>query len=115
MIDNNSCSKYDNVSTREFINAMVEKGINTTPLDARQIDQIHRDIIWNRWELKLRDQDINWQRMFENNQQINLFPLCLEFFQQVKQDMDDEILFHMWLVSQKRKYPHRLAYQNIEL
>ena len=117
MIDNNSCSKYDNVSTREFIDAMVEKGINTTPPDARQLDRIHRDTVWNRWELKLRDQDINWQRMFENNQQINLFPLCLEFFQQVKQDMDDEILFHMWLVSQKRKYPyqHRLAYQKIEL
>ena len=115
MIDNNSCSKYDNVSTREFINSMVEKGINTTPLDARQIEQIHHDIVWNRWELKLKDQDINWQRMLENNRQINLFPLCLEFFQQVKQDMDDEILFHMWLVTQKRKYPHRLAYQKIEL
>ena len=113
MMDNNSCSKYDNVSTREFIDAMVEKGIKTTPLDARQIDQIHRDVVWNRWELKLRD--INWQRMFENNRQINLFPLCLEFFQQVKQDMDDEILFHMWLACQKRKYPHHLAYQKIEL
>ena len=116
MIDNNSV-REDNVSTREFIDAILEKQCwkYTIRPDARQINQINSEIVWKRWELELKDQDVIWHRMFENNPQINLFPLCLEFFQLVKQNMDDDIQFHLWLACQKRKYPHRLAYQNIEL
>ena len=66
-------------------------------------------------ELKLEEQDAIWQKMFEENPQINLFPLCLDFFREIKQDMDDDVLFHQWLENQKRKYPHRLAYQRIKL
>ena len=63
------------------------------------------------WKIKLKEQDAIWQRMFEENPKINLFPLCLEFFREVKQDMDDEILFNQWLENQKKKYPNRSAYQ----
>ena len=71
------------------------------------------------WEKKLSQQDSTWQRMFEANPKINLFPFCQEFFQKVKQNMNDEgftsELFNHWLKKQKLKYPHRLAYQNINL
>ena len=71
------------------------------------------------WECELYQQDLTWQRMFQANPKINLFPLCQEFFQKVKQDLNDEgftsELFNHWLKKQKLRYPHRLAYQNINL
>ena len=71
------------------------------------------------WECELYQQDLTWQRMFQANPKINLFPLCQEFFQKVKQVLNDEgftsELFNHWLKKQKLRYPHRLAYQNIKL
>ena len=67
------------------------------------------------WECELSQKDSTWQRMFQANPKINLFPICKEYFQKVKQDMNDEELFNHWLKKQKLKYPHHLAYQNINL
>ena len=67
------------------------------------------------WECELSQKDSTWQRMFQANPKTNLFPICKEYFQKVKQDMNDEELFNHWLKKQKLKYPHRLAYQNINL
>ena len=67
------------------------------------------------WESDLRQQDAIWQNMFEVNPKTNLFPLCVEYFKRVKQAMNDEEIFNQWLKKMKSKYPHRLAYQRINL
>ena len=46
------------------------------------------------WDSKLQQQDAIWQKMFNRNPKTNLFPLCLEFFKDVKQEMNDEEFFN---------------------
>ena len=67
------------------------------------------------WDSKLQQQDAIWQKMFNRNPKMNLFPLCLEFFKGVKQEMNDEEFFNQWLKKIKSQYSHRLAYQRINL
>ena len=60
------------------------------------------------WDSELQKQDAIWQKMFEENPKIDLFPICFKYFQGVKSDMNyNEEVFNQWLKIQKLKYPHR--------
>ena len=81
----------------------------------KEMDESVSNRVMNDWESDLRQQDAIWQNMFEVNPKTNLFPLCVEYFKRVKQAMNDEEMFNQWLKKMKSKYPHRLAYQRINL
>ena len=67
------------------------------------------------WDSELQKQDAIWQKMFEENPKIDLFPICFKYFQNVKSDMRYNEVFNQWLKIQKLKYPHRLTYQRMKL
>ena len=67
------------------------------------------------WEMELQKQDAIWQKMFEQNWQLDLYSLCSKYFREVKQDFGDDKLFQQWFEKQKKTYPHRTTYQRIKL
>ena len=67
------------------------------------------------WEMELRKQDAIWQKMFEQNRQLDLHSLCSKYFREVKFIFGDNELFQQWFEKQKKIYPHRMTYQRIKL
>ena len=75
----------------------------TTHLDAARklLSPLQTSEIFVHWENELRKQDAIWQKMFEQNPQIDIFSICSKYFHEVKRHFYDDKLCQQWFENQK--------------
>ena len=97
-------------------NSMLDHLDNLIQNEKDHFEQECRPLIINLWNKKLQEQDIKWRIRCENDPVV-LDPHCVDFFRQVKKEMDDDELFNLRFEDQKRneKYEFHDIYRRLNL
>ena len=104
----------NNRINRVLLDDLIHYSTNNA-IETRASCEVKKQHTFIHWEMELRKQDAIWQKMFEQNRQIDLYSLCSKYFREVKQNFGDDKLFQQWFEKQKKIYPHRMIYQRIKL